>query len=81
MEAIREHAIAEGAVMLRSQHSVLNNAVIIAKLKCGFSISGLSQCARMGTLVELVRHLSEGRQRMYRRRAIPYVEGANEPAT
>ncbi len=71
--AIRELASSEGAVALRSQHSVLNNPVLIAKLRAGFHVSGLSQSAQMGTLVELTLHLYEGRQRMYRDRALPYV--------
>ena len=71
--AIRELASAEGAVALRSPHSVLNNPVLIAKLRAGFHGSGLSQSAQMGTLVELTLHLHEGRRRMYRDRALPYV--------
>lgn len=74
LDAIRAHAISEGAVMLRSQHCVLNNRVIIAKLSRGFTISGLSQSARMGTLVELVCHLSEGRRQMFSHRVLPYRE-------
>lgn len=46
LNAIREHAVAQGAVAIRSQHSVVNNAVIIAKLRAGFHVSGLSQSAR-----------------------------------
>jgi hypothetical protein len=71
--AIQAHAVAEGAVSIRSQHSVMNNAVIIAKLRAGFNISGLSQSADMGTLVELTQHLHAGRQQMFRTRALPYV--------
>lgn len=71
--AMREHAVAEGAVALRSQHSVMNNAVIIAKLRAGFHVSGLSQSAQMGSLVELTLHLTEGRETLYRERALPFV--------
>jgi len=73
LSAMRAHAHACGAVAVRSQHSVLNNAVIIAKLQAGFHISGLSQSAQMGTLVEMIYHLSEGRQEMFRARSIPYA--------
>lgn len=73
LEAVRAHALTQGAVALRSQHSVLNNAVIIAKLRFGFHVSGLSQSAQMGTLVELSHHLSPPRQEMFRSRAIPFV--------
>jgi GNAT superfamily N-acetyltransferase len=73
LAAAREQAIAAGAVILRSQHSVLNNAVLIAKLRAGFQISGLSQAAQMGTLVELTLHLTAPRHELFRARAIPYV--------
>ena len=73
LDAVREHAVRQGAVVLRSHHSVINNAVIIAKLRRGFFISGLSQSAQMGTLVELVHHLTVARDALYRRRALPYV--------
>ncbi len=73
LAAVREHALSEGAITLRSQHSVVNNPVIIAKLRAGFHVSGLSQCARMGTLLELSLHFSEERRDMYRKRVLPYV--------
>lgn len=73
LQAIREHAVSERAVAIRSQHSVLNNPVIIAKLRVGFNVSGLSQSAQMGTLLELTLHLYEKRQQMYRIRSLPYV--------
>jgi GNAT superfamily N-acetyltransferase len=73
LDAIRAHALSQGAVALRSQHSVLNNPVIIAKLRQGFHVSGLSQSAQMGTLVELTCHLSAPRHELYRGRSIPFV--------
>lgn len=73
LSAVREHAISSGAVAIRSQHSVLNNPVIIAKLRRGFHISGLSQSAQMGTLVELTLHLSEKRHSLFCSRSLPYV--------
>jgi hypothetical protein len=60
-------------VAIRSQHSVLNNPVIIAKLRAGFHVSGLSQSAQMGTLIELTMHLFEKRQGLFRIRSLPYV--------
>ncbi|MCA0176435.1 MAG: GNAT family N-acetyltransferase [Proteobacteria bacterium] len=63
-----------GAVLVRSQHSVLNNTVLIAKLAHGFHISGLSQSAQMGLLVELTCHLSAPRERLYAQRCLPYAE-------
>lgn len=73
LSAIRDYANANGAVAIRSQHSVLNNPVIIAKLRAGFHVSGLSQSAQMGTLVELTMHLFEKRQGLFRIRSLPYV--------
>lgn len=73
LSAVRDHAVSQGVVTLRSQHSVLNNAVIITKLRFGFHVSGLSQSAQMGTLVELSHHLSPARQALFSDRAIPFV--------
>jgi ribosomal protein S18 acetylase RimI-like enzyme len=73
VDAVCGHARAMGAVMVRSQHSVLNNAVIIAKLRMGFHVAGMSQSAQLGSLVELVRHLSEERNALFRSRVVPYV--------
>jgi GNAT superfamily N-acetyltransferase len=73
LAAMREHAIGQGAVAVRSQHSVLNNPVLIAKLRAGFHVTGLSQHARMGALVELTLHLYEPRQALFRARSLPYA--------
>lgn len=73
LKAVCEHAERQGAVAVRSQHSVLNNPVLIAKLRAGFHVTGLSHAAHMGTLVELTRHLSPGRQSLFRARSLPYV--------
>ena len=73
LDAVRKHALSEGAITLRSQHSVMNNPVVIAKLRAGFNVSGLSQSAQMGMLVELTQHLSQMRQAMYVKRVLPYV--------
>lgn len=81
LAGMREHAQGQGALMLRSQHSVLNNAVIIAKLQAGFNISGLSQSAHMGTLVEMICHLSPRRQELFRSRSLPYVTPDAVPDT
>lgn len=73
LNAMREQIVTEGARMMRSQHCVINNPVIIAKLRAGFHVSGLSQSATMGALVELTLHLTERRKKMYRNRVLPYV--------
>jgi hypothetical protein len=72
INAIVRHATIAGAWAIRSRHSVVNNPVLIAKLREGFTISGMSQSARMGTLVELTLHLSREREVVYRRRVLPY---------
>lgn len=73
LDAVRTLAVSEGAVGLRSQHSVLNNPVLITKLRHGFHISGISHSAQMGALVELTCHFSASRHEMYRSRVIPYT--------
>jgi hypothetical protein len=73
LDAVRALAKSEGAVGLRSQHSVVNNPVLIAKLRYGFHISGISNSVEMGALVELTYHFSIARQKMYRSRVIPCV--------
>jgi len=73
ISAIHDYAKSNGAVAVRSQHSVLNNSVIIAKLQVGFHISGLSQSAQMGTLVEMTLHFFPERQALFRARSLPYV--------
>jgi GNAT superfamily N-acetyltransferase len=75
LNAIREHALMQGASCICSRHSVINNPVIIAKLRAGFNVSGLSNSAQMGTLVELTLHLSNARQAMFQKRVLPYVTG------
>jgi GNAT superfamily N-acetyltransferase len=82
LNAVRDHAVAQGALEIQSQHSVLNSAVLVAKLKAGFHVTGLSQSARMGTLVELTQFLTPGRLALYRTRSLPFVTPeAPEPAT
>lgn len=73
LHSVREHALTQGAWRICSHHSVVNNPVIIAKLRAGFNVSGLSQSAQMGTLVELTLHLSNKRENMFRQRVLPYT--------
>ncbi|MFZ4481515.1 MAG: GNAT family N-acetyltransferase [Rhodoferax sp.] len=80
LDAVCSLAKSEGAVGLRSQHSVVNNPVLIAKLRYGFHISGISNSVHMGALVELTHHFSIARQEMYRSRVIPYVPGQQKKA-
>lgn len=73
LDAIRKYALAQGASCICSRHSVVNNPVMIAKLRAGFHVSGLSHSAQMGTLVELTLHLSDAREALFRQRVLPYV--------
>ena len=73
LDAVIAHAASNGTHVVRSQHSVLNNAVIICKPKRGFHIVGLSASAQMGTLVELALHLSPARGELFAARMIPLV--------
>jgi GNAT superfamily N-acetyltransferase len=73
LAAVLAHAREQGAHVVRSRHSVLNNRVIVCKLKRGFHIAGLSCTDQMGSLVELVHHISEPRFQLFRTRVIPHV--------
>lgn len=73
LDAVISHAESHRVQVVRSNHSVLNNPVIICKLKRGFHITGLSASAQMGTLVELSLHLSPPRRELFTSRAIPLV--------
>lgn len=73
LNAVRAYALTQGVWRICSHHCVVNNPVIIAKLRAGFNVSGLSQSAQMGTLVELTLHLSNKREDMFRQRVLPYV--------
>lgn len=73
LDAVIAHAASSGAQVVRSQHSVLNNAVIVCKLKRGFHITGLNVSAQMGSLVELALDLSIARKELFASRVIPLV--------
>lgn len=71
LEAVIEHAATSGAVLIRSQHSVLNRPVLIGKLRRGFLITGFNVSAQMGSLVELSLHLFPARDALFASRVIP----------
>jgi GNAT superfamily N-acetyltransferase len=71
--AVIGHAKGNGAVLVRSHHSLLNNPIIICKLKHGFHIVGVSTSARMGSLAELALHLSSARESLFASRVIPWA--------
>ena len=65
LEHVTQYAGSQGAIALRSQHSVLNNRMIIYKLARGFHISGLTFDPQMGSLVELTHYLSGSRAELF----------------
>lgn len=68
---IIEHAKAGGYVAIQSRHAANNNAVIVAKLKLGFFVSGFEYSEVYGPLVRLTYLLGEGRRRLHRTRSSP----------
>lgn len=75
MAASCEYALSRGCNTVRSQHSALNNAAIIAKLKQGFHVTGLTVSAQMGALVEMTLHLNWVREQLFNTRYIAQMPG------
>ncbi len=63
-ETVKE-ARALGYQMVTSNHVISNNAVIIAKLKLGFNISGIEVFDDFGMTVKLTCHLNETRKKAF----------------
>lgn len=66
LNAVIERAQQEGYEILTSNHNPANAAVLIAKLKAGFVITGYSVMDIVGPQVNLSRYLQEGRERALR---------------
>ena len=60
-QAVRER----GGALISSHHVATNNAVLIAKLKLGYVISGLEFVESMGLLVRLALHLTPERRALF----------------
>ena len=73
---VLDHAMAQGHVSVRSRHAANNNAVIIAKLKQGFFVSGFEYSEVYGPLVRLT-HLLGGLAPS--RGPAPSAPGGNRP--
>jgi ribosomal protein S18 acetylase RimI-like enzyme len=71
VNAMLVHAEAEGYSIVRSRHTAANNAVIIAKLRLGFCVSGFEYSEVYGPLVQLTYLISESRRKLYQNRASP----------
>ena len=68
---VLDHAMAQGHVSVRSRHAANNNAVIIAKLKQGFFVSGFEYSEVYGPLVRLTHLLGGLRRNLHQARASP----------
>ncbi len=68
---VLEYCKTQGHVAVESRHIVMNNPVIIAKLKLGFFVSGYSYSEIYGPLVHLKHILGEERRELLRGRAAP----------
>ena len=66
-----EHARLRGYVAILSRHAANNNAVIVAKLKLGFFISGFEYSEVYGPLVRLTFLVGELRRSLYKTRSAP----------
>ena len=66
-----EHARSRGYVAVLSRHAANNNAVIVAKLKLGFFVSGFEYSEVYGPLVRLTFLVGELRRSLYRTRSSP----------
>lgn len=58
-EQVMKEMQARGYLKIKSRHHPTNTAVLIAKLKLGFIVSGLQVSSNFGTLVELEWHGNE----------------------
>lgn len=69
VRAMLAHAEAQGYQRVTSRHSASNNAVIMAKLRLGFRVSGFEYSEVYGPLVQLTYLVNAARERLYRIRA------------
>jgi ribosomal protein S18 acetylase RimI-like enzyme len=71
VQLVIEHAGSHGHIAIQSRHSANNNAVIVAKLKLGFFVSGFEYSEVYGPLVRLTFLPGELRRALYQSRATP----------
>lgn len=69
--AIVAEASKRGCGVIRSRHRAVNNAVLIAKLKLGFVITGTEYSEVMGLLVKLSFFVSSERSELFAKRSGP----------
>ncbi len=70
-QAVLEHATAQGYVSIESRHVRTNSAVIIAKLRLGFQVSGFEYSEVYRPLVRLKYLVGEPRRDLYNVRSRP----------
>ena len=70
-QLVIESARSRGCAAILSRHAANNNAVIIAKLKLGFFVSGFEYSEVYGPLVRLTYLLGERRRTLHRTRSSP----------
>jgi ribosomal protein S18 acetylase RimI-like enzyme len=68
---VLEHAKAQGLSTVTSRHTPENLAVLVAKLKLGFLVSGYEYSEVYGPLVRLTYRMHPLRLELYRSRAMP----------
>jgi ribosomal protein S18 acetylase RimI-like enzyme len=71
VQLVIEHARSGGYVAILSRHAANNNAVIVAKLKLGFFVSGFEYSEVYGPLVRLTYLPGELRRTLHRTRSSP----------
>jgi ribosomal protein S18 acetylase RimI-like enzyme len=71
VQVVIEHAGSHGYVDIQSRHAASNNAVIVAKLKLGFFVSGFEYSEVYGPLVRLTFLLGELRRTLHKTRSSP----------
>jgi ribosomal protein S18 acetylase RimI-like enzyme len=69
--AITDEAAQRGCHTVYSKHIATNNAVLIAKLRLGFVITGMEFSEELGLLVRLSHAVSPGRSRLFAERTGP----------
>ena len=69
VRGVLDHAATQGYVKVNSRHSSFNTAVLIAKLKLGFYVSGFEFDEVSGPAVQLTYLVNDARRSLYQARA------------
>ena len=69
VSAVLAHAASQGYAKVTSRHAASNTAVLVAKMRLGFHVSGFEYSEVYGPLVQLTFIVSEARRRLYRMRS------------